>query len=219
MRELELDADHLLFDQNCGIGRVGLALAERGVRIVGVDQAASYVATARRSAERAGLACEYHHGDGREFVPTQACDAAINWFTSLGYAEDDVHSRRILHRAFESLKPGGRFGLDFYNLPGLFRVFETVFESHQRLDGEEIRVVRRAEADFPRGMFRQAWTFHYPDGREVVHRGQTRMYLPHTLAAMLRECGFEDLSFYGGVTGATLDLNSRRCVIFARKPG
>src|SRR5688572_5880516 len=68
VRTLELEPGDRIFDQCCGIGRLSLPLAERGMRIVGVDRVASYIEAARRESARRGLKdCEFHCGDAAEF--------------------------------------------------------------------------------------------------------------------------------------------------------
>src|SRR5881394_1515468 len=86
---LQLSPGMTVFDQCCGIGRLSVPLAERGIRIIGVDQSAAYIDRARREAQARRLPGEFHVGDAFEFVCAKPCDAAINWFTSFGYCEDD----------------------------------------------------------------------------------------------------------------------------------
>src|SRR5687767_1967643 len=70
----------LVFDQCCGIGRLTIPVARRGVRVIGVDQAERYIEIAKSRA--AGLDCELFAGDAFDFVAPRPCDAAFNWFTS-----------------------------------------------------------------------------------------------------------------------------------------
>jgi len=67
-RVLELGEGMSLFDQCCGVGRLGLPLARRGVRVIGVDQTADYIEQADRSARDENLPAEFHCADAFEFV-------------------------------------------------------------------------------------------------------------------------------------------------------
>src|SRR5262249_53201722 len=108
---LALSPGDLVFDQCCGIGTVALALAGRGLRVLGVDQSEPYVRRAAAEAQRRGLpGCSFHAGDACAFAPAQRCAAAFNWRTGFGNADDEANGR-MLARAFEALRPGGRFAL------------------------------------------------------------------------------------------------------------
>lgn len=217
--QLELQPGSVVFDQCCGIGRLSLPLAERGIRVIGVDQAQSYIRTAQSEADRRQLPCQFVHGDAFEFVAFEPCDAAFNWFTSFGYSSDDAVNIRMLDRAFESLKPGGRFVLDHLNLPKIFSNFQTgTFERSDAPDQEGLVVLYENAPDFMTGMLNSTWTLMRSDGRRDVRQVSTRMYLPHDLIRMFHTAGFEDVRLLGWVDGEPLTRASRRCIVFGRKP-
>ncbi|MBK7152264.1 MAG: class I SAM-dependent methyltransferase [Sandaracinaceae bacterium] len=117
MRVLGLRAGSWLFDQCCGVGRVAVPLMERGVHVEGVDGVASYVARARARCESlpAGTLghARFECGDALTYVPAARCDAAINWYTSFGYSDDDAANTAMLRCVREALRPGGLFALDY----------------------------------------------------------------------------------------------------------
>jgi SAM-dependent methyltransferase len=212
---LALAPGDTVFDQCCGIGALSLPLARAGLNVVGVDQCAGYVARARE--EAAGAPCTFHVGDGFSFRPDRPADAAVNWATSFGNA-DDARNLEMLRRALEALRPGGRFALDYQNVPHVLRTFQRalVYRHH---DGRgETLIVRESTIDLGEGVHRQRWTFVLPDGRRRVQDSAVRLYLPHQLAGLLREAGFADVAFHGGVRGEPLTLDSPRCVLVARRP-
>jgi SAM-dependent methyltransferase len=189
------------------------------VNILGVDLTDSYIRTARRRAEQERLPCEFHIGDAFEFIAPRACDAAINWFTSFSYSQDDQANLRQLKNIFASLKPGGRFLLDFMNIPGVMANFrQAVIDRPKCPELVGVVVLHENSADFLAGMMESDWTFIYPDGRRVGHHISTRMYMPHEIARMLRACGFNDIQLFGSAEGEPLDRTSKRCIAFARKP-
>jgi SAM-dependent methyltransferase len=215
---LELEPGMTVLDQCCGIGRLSLPLAQRGMRVIGVDQSAEYVDRATHKAASGGLTCEFHCADAMEFVSPRPCDAAFNWFTSFGYLEDDEINLRMLQRAFESLAPGGRFVIDLINAAAVLADFRSmmVYPAQDRAGG--IVVLTDNRADLPRGMVESAWTFIEPDGRRQTRRVSTRLMMPHELGRLLRRCGFVDIRMAGWIDGSPLSLNSRRCIALARKP-
>ena len=207
-----------VLDQCCGVGRLALPLAARGFRVIGVDQAASYIARARAEAERRQLACELFVGDAFEFRAPRACDAALNWFTSFGYDRDDRRNAQMLERAFESLRPGGWFGLDVISIPRVLREFREAAVSRHAMPGGELMLIQEPRIDFASGMIVSEWTFIGPDGKRDVRRVENRTYLPHELYRMLATVGFVDVEACGA-DGEPFDRTSRRLVMYGRKPG
>jgi SAM-dependent methyltransferase len=216
--KLNLRPGSVVFDQCCGIGTLSVALAERGMHAIGVDLSESYIRRGRETAGKLKLPCDLHQGDAFEFLPDRPCDAAFNWYSSFGYAEDDRRNVQMLRRAFESLRPGGRFALDFPNVPGVLRAFlPAMLHRHSSADGE-VLLVRESAIDLPLGMLRQVWTYVFPNGRRVTARSGVKLYMPHVLAEMFRSCEFVDIEFCGSVGGEALALDSPRCICMARRP-
>ncbi len=218
-RMLELQPGQTVFDQCCGIGRMSLPLAARGTRVIGVEQAASYVTAARREADRQSLPCRFYNDDAFRFVTPEPCDAAFNWFTSFGYLPDDTANVRMLHRVMESLKPGGRFVLDSLNLPKVFADFHTNRFERSAAPGQDgLIILYENTPDFMTGMLDSNWTLIRPEGRRDIRRVATRMYLPSDFVRMFRDAGFVDVKLFGWVDGEPLTRLSRRCIVFGRKP-
>jgi SAM-dependent methyltransferase len=215
--KLHVSPGDTVFDQCCGIGRLALPLAERGMHVIGVDQAASYIARANAEAARRKLPCEFHVGDAFEFVAPRPCDAAFNWFTSFGYDQDDAVNARMLHRAFDSLRPGGWFGLDLLCLPRVLREFREAAVSRHAVAGGELLMLQEPRIDFLTGMIRSDWTFFHPDGTRHTRRVENRAYMPVDLIAMFTRAGFVDIDVCGA-DNEPFDRMSRRLVVYGRRP-
>jgi hypothetical protein len=123
----------------------------------------------------------------------------------------------MIRCGYRTLRPGGRFALDFQNVPRLMRQFQSYFVHHVGEDGKTL-LVRESTLDLAGGSLRQRWIFVLPDGSRRIQHSAIRLYLPHDLARMLQECGFADVTFHGGVRGEPLSLDSPRCILIARRP-
>jgi SAM-dependent methyltransferase len=224
-QKLKLSPGAQVFDQCCGVGSVSLALARRGVSVVGVDLCGKYIEEATGEATKSKLNCRFDVGDAYEYVATPACDAAFNWWTSFGYALEDEDNIKMLQCVYKSLKPGGLFCLDYPNVSYLLRHLkesETI-----KLDdlGSEVIVLRETIMDLIEGLRRQKWTFTLADGRQTIHDTWLRLYLPDQLAKLLRRSGFDDIKFFGGVSGGfscglknpPLGIDSPRCLVTAKR--
>lgn len=205
IRQLGLQPGNIVFDQCCGTGAVSHALAQKGMRVIGVDIVPDYIAQAKETAQRQGLDCVFDCADAATYRPDQQVDAAFNWWTSFGYAENDAENMKLLRQVFMSLRPGGMFILEHVNKTYCLA----------RLDPEGCAV-----SETPTGL----WTSFYDADKEMLYRSWTprhgtekqgggiRLYDPDVLKALLRKAGFDD------VVISCNDHNPRMMAI-ARKPG
>ncbi|MFN8923197.1 MAG: class I SAM-dependent methyltransferase [Sphingobacteriia bacterium] len=109
---LGLAAGAAVLDLACGKGRHARALHRQGYRVLGVDLSPQSIAHARQY-EADGL--HYEVADMRHLGYTHRFDAVLNLFTSFGYFSTLTDNLRVLAGVKASLKPGGRFVLDFMN--------------------------------------------------------------------------------------------------------
>ena len=220
---LELERGARVFDQCCGTGRLVLPLARRGLDVVGADLAEAYVARARERAGAEGLACDLRVADAFTHVVDPPCDGAFNWHTSFGYARDDAKNVEMLRRAYESLRPGGRFALDFPNVAGVMRGFQGAIVQRATVEQGtgaqgELLVVRESTLRLDEGLLDQRWTYVSPSGARHERRGATRLYLPHELRRLTEEAGFVDVRTFGDLDSSPVTLASPRSVVLARRP-
>ena len=205
-----------VYDQCCGIGSLAIPLSNMGYQVIGVDQSERYIQRARRDAGgRAGLTLVA--ADACEYVCDEPCDAALNWWTSFGYAPSDEENLRMLQRAYDSLRPGGTFALDTLHVPGIFRSFQRHVVTRRACEAGEILLIRESDVDLTRGTMEKRWSYQLPDGTQVDKRSSVRLYMPHEVLAMLRQVGFARVDLYGSIDGDELVLDSRRCIAVAQK--
>jgi SAM-dependent methyltransferase len=111
-------------DLCCGPGRHAVPLAQRGIRVTGVDRAALLLDRARTRASLAAVDVEWVQADMREFRRPAAYDLALSLFTSFGFfaaPEDDL---LVLRNVRQSLRPGGVLVMDLMGKENLARVFQ-----------------------------------------------------------------------------------------------
>ncbi len=217
VEHLALTPGDRVFDQCAGTGRLSIPLALWGADVTAVEQCARYVERARIGAVTAGVdpsRAQLVVGDAFDHVPSDPCKAALNWWTSFGYLPDDDGNARMLRCAFDALVPGGRFALDFPNVPGLYRGFRA----HEITRRAGLVMLRESELDISRGLLHKRWTFVAPDGRRIERPSTIRLYTPDQLVALLTKVGFGEISLFGDVGGERLALDSPRCIVVARRP-
>ena len=216
---LDLRPGMAVLDQGCGVGSLALPLAQRGLDVVGIDQAEGYVAEAQAAAARLGLPARFEVADARAFVPSTPVDAAFSWWTSWGHA-DDAGNLAMLQRVAEALQPGGRFALDTMNVCGVLRAFAPdvlTTRAVPRLGGE-VELHRLSRVDLTSGELLKTWVYRLPDGRQVRRPSAMRLYPPWQVSGMLQAAGFAEVRLLGSMDGEPLALDSPRLIAVARRP-
>jgi SAM-dependent methyltransferase len=207
---LELEPGLALLDLACGHGRIANPLAERGVRVTGLDATPLFLDLARKDAAERGVDVEYVEGDMRSIPWSGRFDRVLCWFTSFGYFSDE-QNRRVLAGAHVALRPGGLFAVEVNHLLNLLGRWEDEGVTERGAD----RMIDRRGLDLQTGRSR--------DERIVTRGGKTRsfefsvrMFTAAELQDWLRAAGFRDTSAYGE-DGEPLTLEHRRMAIVGRK--
>lgn len=218
-RHLELDVGSVVFDQCCGIGSVSIPLAARGMEVYGADLHAPYIDRAQKDAKQAGSEAQYVCADAFVYLPPKPCDGVFNWYSSFGYAPTEADNQVMLQRAFEALRPGGKFAMDILNVAGVIHNFQGCTVRRGELEEGEVLLLRESTLDLPGGRLKQRWTYVMPGGETFSRDSSVALYLPHQIESLLCASGFVDVEFFGDMEDNPVSLHSRRCVCVARKPG
>jgi len=113
LSRLPFDPGDRVIDLACGRGRHSRFLAERGLKVIGLDLSSGSIQEARLSTHPNQ---EFFQHDMLQPFPTNDVVAVFNFFTSFGYFENDQKNIQVLHNVVTALKPGGYFVLDFLNV-------------------------------------------------------------------------------------------------------
>ena len=125
-----------------------------------------------------------------DFIITPKCEVVFNWQASFVRSSDDGCNKTIVTCTYDSPKQSSIFALDFPNFPMVFRGFKRLLTKTV-----------------------------YFEGNETFNRFENiRLYLPYQSSFMLKRVGFGNVQLFGSVDKELLGIDSRRCVIFAKKP-
>jgi SAM-dependent methyltransferase len=203
------EGDEVL-DVPCGHGRIANRLALRGARVTGVDADPLFLEHARADAAARGVEVDYVQGDMRELPWVDRFDAAVNWFTSFGYFEDEAN-RAWLETVRRTLKVGARLAIDVHSRDVFMRnrVPASVFER----DGD--LVVDQHSFDIETGREEtERWMIR---GGHVRKTGfSVRFYTYTELRDLLLSVGFSSVAGVGH-DGKPLTLESRRMIVIATR--
>ncbi|MER0477462.1 methyltransferase domain-containing protein [Streptomyces sp. Edi2] len=200
-----------LLDAPCGHGRHANVLASRGYRVVGIDRDERFLAMARDEAEKTGVQVDYRHVDLREMSFAAEFDAAVSWYSSFGYFDDET-DRDILRRYRRALRPGGRFLLDMHSP---YRHIPSVLANHDmHVDilrrGQDMAIdVQELDAEASR-YYAEKTTIR--DNKVERARYSVRMFTAPEISEWFRSAGFSHTRVMDG-TGAPFTVSSRRLVV------
>jgi SAM-dependent methyltransferase len=202
-----------VLDLCCGPGRHSLEFARRGYAVTGVDRTRAYLDKARAGAAQENLACEFIESDMREFSRPAAFDAAINFFTALGYFEDPADDLKVARNLCDSLKPGGRLLVDVNGKENLARKFSE--RGWSRLEDGTLLLEERELLDGWRRIKNRWIRISGTERREATL--VLRLYSGSELAALLEQAGFPQVALYGSLAATQYDQNAQRLIAVATK--
>ncbi len=210
---LRLRKGQRVLDVPCGQGRITLPLARAGLRMTGVDFTKSYIRKASALGKRKRLTARFIARDMRRIDFDGEFDAAVNWFTSIGYFSDK-DELEFCRRIFRALKPGGRFLVETMN--------KTWVNAHFVAKRPEcsvggVRVSERCVRRRLGGRLKMLWTFRR--GNRTERRVLVlKLYDGPALRKLLRKAGFRGVRFYGRPPLGRLTRHSKRVIAVGVKP-
>lgn len=121
---LGMEAGERVLDVGCGPGRHALALARRGLDVVGVDVSEDFVTLAREAAEAEGLPARFEVLDVRDLAYDADFDAVLclcqGGFGLLGGRAEPA----VFDRIVAALRPRGRIALTAFSAAFAVRFLE-----------------------------------------------------------------------------------------------
>ncbi len=113
LKVLQLEKGAKVLDLACGRGRHSIYLSEKKLDVTGIDISKENIAFARQ-VEKENLHFAVH--DMRIPYADNEFDATFNLFTSFGYFNSTDQNVQVLKGIAQSLKPDGKFVIDFFNV-------------------------------------------------------------------------------------------------------
>lgn len=202
-----------VLDVCCGTGRHSLELARLGYRVTGVDRVAAFLDAARETAKVDGVAVEFVREDIRTFRRPEVFDAALCWFTSIGYFDTLQEEIQGLKNIRESLKPGGKFVIEMMGKEIVARWFKPNewFEDEAGTLLSEYKIID----DWSR--MENRWVL-ITDDEIFDYTFRHRVFSGIELKDLLRDCGFPKVSLFGSIDGIPYDQDAKRLIAVAVRP-
>jgi SAM-dependent methyltransferase len=197
---LRLRSGARVLDLGCGHGRYGLAFAERGADVAGVDVAITLLLQAKRFASEGGLRARWVRGDMRR-VPlrSESCDAVV-LMDAFGFFDAEHENERALAEAARVLVPGGRVALKVVN-------GERILADFRHADREErdgvIVTISRTLLPEPARMIEQVSVSGVRGSGQYERR--QRLYRADDVSAAATRAGLVTLDMLADANGSTFE--------------
>ena len=213
MAQTPPEARRRILDIACGAGRHLVWLCHRAELAVGVDRSSELLAEAvvrlGSLSIRAKLVC----ADMR-WLPFEAeftCVALL--FTSFGYFPTDQENIAVIQQAYQVLKTGGVFWMDYINEPYLRRNLEP---HSQHTDGHRIIEQRREITE--QGRIEKQIRI-VTEGYERCIEESVKLYSRGQIEQMFVQCGLSVRGVWGDFQGQPHSDDSPRLIIMGCKNG
>ncbi|WP_420580288.1 class I SAM-dependent methyltransferase [Reichenbachiella sp.] len=107
-----IETNAKILDLACGKGRHSIYLNKKGFDVTGVDLSEENI---KFASTKQNDTLHFAVHDMRDVFSKEEFDYVFNLFTSFGYFDSKEENLKVIDATIQSLKPGGKFLLDFLN--------------------------------------------------------------------------------------------------------
>ena len=203
-------------DLACGTGSVSVLLAQRGLRVTGVDMSEDMLTAAWDKASNLENPPMFVCQSLQTLRLPKAVDLAVCALDSLDYITDPEDCKEAIRRVYKVLNPGGIFIFDV-NTPEKLRAMDgQVFLD----EDDDVYCVWRGEFDEETNICSYGLDLFRREGA-VWHRSfeehQEYAYSEEQLRQFLKNAGFNGIRVYADRRFASPEPGEQRIYISARK--
>ena len=203
-------------DLACGTGSISVILAEKGMRVIGVDLSEEMLTVAFDKASGMEHPPVFVKQPLEQLHLPKAVDMAVCALDSLDYIVDNDCCREAIFRVYKALNPGGIFIFDV-NTPEKLRAMDgQVFLD----EDEDVYCVWRGEFDESTQICSYGMDLFQKEGnlwRRSFEEHREYAYTQEQLTGYLKEAGFTHIEVYGDRKLAPPVQGEQRIYIKARK--
>ena len=203
-----------VIDIGCGHGRHALALAERGINVIGLDSAVALLNRARQLGDARGVHVRWVRGDMRRlpFRDESAGGAII--LDAFGFFDTEDEHEAALREAARVLRPDTRLALKVVNGGQVLDGFRS--QQREERDGVVVSVVNTLTFDPPRMTQRIAIRGSRGDGE---YERRQRLYRVDELRAVVEQAGLSVVGVFGDPAGAPFEPATSKTIWMVAQRG
>ncbi|MDX2020679.1 MAG: methyltransferase domain-containing protein [Deltaproteobacteria bacterium] len=204
-----------ILDVACGYGRHSIELAQRGLKVTGIDLSLPLLIRAADESQRRALSVNFVHADMREMSFDNQFDGACCMMTSFGYFDEETNLK-VAQGIFKGLKPGGRLLIDAINRDYIV----TDLPTRVWWEGDGCVVLEEVDFSFNTSRISVRRSVVFQDGRQIEQDISIRAYSLHELGRLFRQAGFRVTEVSGSLAtrGHFFGATSRNLLMLCEKP-
>jgi SAM-dependent methyltransferase len=207
----------VVLDLCCGTARHSIALAKRGLNMVGVDLSTNLLKIAKARVHQAGFKLPLVRADMRFFpFRDNVFHAIFNMFTSFGYLPSEDEDALALLEINRTLRRKGKFILDIANRDHILKTFRE----RDWAEFEPFFMLERRSLDLKESKLKSQWMLiRKKSGQVRLIEHSVRLYTFTRAEQLLNEADLAVVKLFGGYDKQELTLDSSRMIILAQKTG
>jgi SAM-dependent methyltransferase len=211
VKKASLSKGSNVLDMACGAGRHSIAFAQKGFKVTAVDLSERLISEAKKNAIQAEVKIDFMQTDIRDLILKTHFDLVANLFTSFGYFETDEENFIVIEKAYDLLKQGGKFVLDYLNKSYLEEnLIPASTFSENGITITQKRSINDNRVEKKISIAKDGVITHFHES--------VRLYDFTELKDILEQAGFRLNNAFGDFDGNIFEQNSSsRLIIFAEK--
>ncbi len=213
LKTITLPKNAKILDLCCGCGRHSIELRKLGYDVVSADLSSDLLSVAKASAYDNNIDLKIIRCDMRQIPFSNQFDLVIQFFTSFGYFESDEDNQKVLDSISKSLKPNGKFLIDYMNSD---YVIDNLVNKDERDISEGIHIIQERWIDEQKRRINKKITL-IKDGKEKNYEESVRLYNHEEMKNMLYKAGLQLSETYGDFLGTKFNRKSPRMILIGYK--
>jgi SAM-dependent methyltransferase len=205
-----------ILELGCGTGRITIPMVKAGHEVEGADASLPMLNVLRAKADNHLTPLErerlsLREIDMRDYESSRSFALIICPYSAFNYLLEELEQTKVLEKARELLRPGGRFVLDTFvpHYDSLLCPDEHLFQDYEHAlpDGSVLRREKTIHKDLTNqiNVVTRTYRFLSADGsetRRVVTQEKIRHFFHSEMRLLLQKCGFRVEDEYGDFLGS-----------------
>lgn len=209
-----------ILELGCGTGRISLALAQRGYRVLGIDTSNLSINIAKTKLSNQELAATFEVDDLRNISFDSQFDAVLMIDNPFGYLLQIDEQEMVLKKIFQSLKLNGILLMDMPNRLSEFRAHENTTVYSMKSDLSDIIIIKRRSIDVLKSTLARTIDIFIETTQAIEHRrGQeiVKISLLGDVLQLITKVGFQEIMCFDGYDNLPPSNSSTIFLISAQK--